>query len=139
MNQIIKFLSPEDCRKLFSDKHYLMGFYRKTPEFVISCSIERDDGFQSTCICNYATYCSPDNCFQTYDGCYTAMMKELESLECRKEPGVGQMIWKVTSLNRQLWKQLDIKEEYPLEAVLKCFEPQVIDTGKGRKTYFTTL
>ena len=137
-NEIIKFVFRKQCRKLFSDQHYLMGFYRKTPDYVIACSIVREEkGFEYTCICNYATYCSPDNCFQTFDECYSAMMKELKSLSCNREPGVGHEIVNVTEHHVELWDFLEIEGEYPLEAVLKSWTPQIINTDKGRKAYCT--
>lgn len=120
MNTIIKFIEREEIIKLFGEDkpNYLIGFLRKTPSYVVYCSIikEEDGTFEYYYNCSHDFLYSivPKNSYSTYKECYEGMMKDLKGVG-NKEPSLcGITINEETYQNQRIWEMLEIKDEYPV-------------------------
>ena len=121
MNQIIKFIERDEILKLFPEvkdnSQYLLGFFRKSEDYVVYCSIvKEDDGtFEYFYNCNRDVLSSlvPDNNFRTFDECKEAMIKDLKGFSCNPPSFWGVFVNEATFAHQELWKHLEIKGEYP--------------------------
>jgi len=93
-NQILKFIDRDEILQQFPEQgcsayQHLLGFYQKSPGYVLYCSIIQDDdsSWQYYYNCNHDvahSYFDHDNKFNTYQECYDQMMKDIEGLSCEE-------------------------------------------------------
>ncbi len=118
-SQIIKFIERQEILEIFEEESYqhLLGFFRKSEDYVLYCSIiKEDDGtFEYYYNCNHDVAHShvPDNSFTTFEECKRAMLTEITGLSCKAPSMWGFGVNRTTAENELMWKVLGIKEEYP--------------------------
>lgn len=123
MGKIIKFLNHDEIKKHneLIDDQYLVGFYRVNEDTVLYCSIVKDkDGFEYYYDCNrnVAESTCPDNSYQTYDECYSALLDKLDNYNLSLS-WIGMNINRVTSNNLYMWNKIcKIDEPYPVGGMI---------------------
>lgn len=123
MNQWIKCLEGDEIKE-FNEKYAirpsrqrLVGFFRKSPEYVLYCSIveEPDGTFEYYFNCNKDvahSFFATKN-FKTYQECKEDLIYQITGLSDKQAPMWGLDLDYTTECNEKYWEAMGIKEEYP--------------------------